>query len=571
MEKTFHFQSQLPDLPIPKLNESCEKYLNSLKPILSQDKFEKSKALVNDFVKPGGEGETLYNLLREYGEKQRSQRKSWLEEWWLEYGYLRGRYPLPVNLTCYFMIFPQYSNPGRVTQCHQAARWIRTIVDWKILLDNEEIPVEKAKGKPLDMSQLQTIFTTTRNPGLEIDTLVTVKPKDHVIVMCKNQFFLVNLKNRGDYLSISEIESQLELIVNNSAQSMDIAPRCVSAFTTLPRTQWAEIRNSMMQDDNNRKIFDHIEHSMFMVTLDDQKPSNSDEFTRMTGTGHVGRWYDKIFNLVVYANSEVGFPIEHTPCDAPALGSMIRWVADKVSKLNTNSKTAIHGGMKIPEKLTFNLTSKQHEQLADAVRDHLKEMSFKDFKILHFNKWGTNRIQKAGVSPDTFIQMVLQLSYYRMHGKGTATYETGHTRYFLHGRTETVRTFSEEVLQFLKSFDTPSSGEQKMILFQKAVNGHIQYMADAVSGNGCDRLMFGLRIIHDKHYGKSKPMHGIFLDPAFSESTHYRLSTSNVPGLELFGGFGNAVEDGYGIPYMMKPNQIAMRRMTCQWIKESPS
>ena len=50
----------------------------------------------------------------------------------------------------------------------------------------------------------------------------------------------------------------------------------------------------------------------------------------------------------------------------------------------------------------------------------------------------------ARLSPDAFIQMALQLAWYRTRGEFTATYETALTRLFKHGRTETIRTLSAD-------------------------------------------------------------------------------------------------------------------------------
>ena len=48
------------------------------------------------------------------------------------------------------------------------------------------------------------------------------------------------------------------------------------------------------------------------------------------------------------------------------------------------------------------------------------------------------------MSPDGYIQMAMQLAWYRTRGEFTATYETALTRLFDHGRTETVRTLSTD-------------------------------------------------------------------------------------------------------------------------------
>ena len=85
------------------------------------------------------------------------------------------------------------------------------------------------------------------------------------------------------------------------------------------------------------------------------------------------------------------------------------------------------------------------------------------------------------ISPDTFVQMAIQLAYYRLYKRLVPTYETGHTRQFLHGRTETVRSATEEALEFCES--VPLSREK----FEKAAKAHKNLMVDALNGMGCDR------------------------------------------------------------------------------------
>lgn len=89
--------------------------------------------------------------------------------------------------------------------------------------------------------------------------------------------------------------------------------------------------------------------------------------------------------------------------------------------------------------------------------------------------------------------MVLQLAYFRMHGKACATYETASTRRFHHGRTETCRSCSKESLDWTKSMtDKNATNEMKIELLKKAVEAHKSFMLEAVKGRGCDRHLFGL-------------------------------------------------------------------------------
>jgi hypothetical protein len=59
-------------------------------------------------------------------------------------------------------------------------------------------------------------------------------------------------------------------------------------------------------------------------------------------------------------------------------------------------------------------------------------------------------VKKLGVSPDSFIQMALQLAYFRDQKKFGLTYEASMVRFFKHGRTETIRSLSEDSVAFVR-------------------------------------------------------------------------------------------------------------------------
>ena len=51
---TYHFQACLPRLPIPSLEKTCQRYLDAAKPLLTEEQFQKTQKIVNDFQ--NGEG-----------------------------------------------------------------------------------------------------------------------------------------------------------------------------------------------------------------------------------------------------------------------------------------------------------------------------------------------------------------------------------------------------------------------------------------------------------------------------------------------------------------------------------
>jgi len=73
------------------------------------------------------------------------------------------------------------------------------------------------------------------------------------------------------------------------------------------------------------------------------------------------------------------------------------------------------------------------------------------------------------------------------------------------------------------------------VLFRRAIARHLQYAAWAADGQGVDRHLFGLkRMLRD-----GEPVPAIYLDPAFSKSNHWELSTSQLSSRYLDGwGYG---------------------------------
>lgn len=95
----------------------------------------------------------------------------------------------------------------------------------------------------------------------------------------------------------------------------------------------------------------------------------------------------------------------------------------------------------------------------------VKILSDVDQNIHVFNQFGKQFITKTcSVSPDAFIQMALQLAYFRDIGRHHLTYEASMTRLFREGRTETVRACSIESTEWTKSMCNSEVTVGKLII-----------------------------------------------------------------------------------------------------------
>lgn len=71
-------------------------------------------------------------------------------------------------------------------------------------------------------------------------------------------------------------------------------------------------------------------------------------------------------------------------------------------------------------------------------------------QVVVHDKVGKGFVKKCKLSPDGFIQAALHLAFYRdSEGCLPLTYEASMTRLYLRGRTETVRSLTEESREFV--------------------------------------------------------------------------------------------------------------------------
>src|SRR5689334_7286606 len=86
------YQKFLPKLPVPALGATLDKYLRSVRPLLSDADYAKTVAAVEEFRAPGGPGERLQERLLAKAEDPKTV--NWLEDWWNELSYFGYRDPV---------------------------------------------------------------------------------------------------------------------------------------------------------------------------------------------------------------------------------------------------------------------------------------------------------------------------------------------------------------------------------------------------------------------------------------------------------------------------------------------
>lgn len=119
-----------------------------------------------------------------------------------------------------------------------------------------------------------------------------------------------------------------------------------------------------------------------------------------------------------------------------------------------------------------------------------------DLRIYVNDIYGKGFMKKCSMSPDAYIQMALQLAYYRDAGHFSLTYEASMTRLFREGRTETVRPCTNESSAWVKAMeDKTKTVDERLKLLNEAVKVHQLGYQNAMVGNGIDRHLFCLYVV----------------------------------------------------------------------------
>ena len=538
------FEDSLPRLPVPSLEETSQRYLRSVRALLDERQYARTKRAVDEFISPTGKGHELQRRLQ--ARRDDSKHKNWLHEWWNDTAYLSYRDPV-VPYVSYF--YSHRDDRRRRDPATRAAALTTAVLDFKKQVDHGTLEPEYMKKLPLSMESYQWMFNTCRIPGISVDYPVKYNHEEHkyIVVVRKNQFFKVFHEFEGRQLNAHELEKQFRHIYEKAETSP-----AIGALTTENRDVWSSARRKLLSAHSaNAAALETIQASSFLVCLDDASPVTLEERAHQYwhGDGR-NRWFDKPLQFIINDNGTSGFTGEHSMMD----GTPTHRLNDYVNMLIFTNRldladSGVRAGLPPPVPLQFHLDTAVMGEIDRATGDFEKVIGLHDLKVQAYQGYGKNLIKQFRCSPDAYVQMIIQLAYHKMYGLNRPTYESAATRRFQQGRTETCRSVSEESVAFCRAMADPNiSSEDCVTPFRNAIAAHIKYISDATAGRGVDRHLFGLK----KCLRAGEEVPGIFTDEAYGYSGTWFLSTSQLSS-EYFNGYGwsQVVDDGYGIAYMI--------------------
>ena len=556
----YKYQNKVQTLPVPTLEETCERYWKSLLPLFKSDEErQRTRNAIDKFLGSSVAAELQQRLLARKTSMDKAGR-NWFIDWWNDAAYMGWRDPVVINVNYFFQFA---DDKRRRNPLLRAASIVDAAMDFRQLCVDQKLDPDTAgRGDSfhgLCMHQYQFMFNACRLPVSPSDQISVHDPSicNHVAVVRKGKFYVFDLvhKNTGARLTIAEIEAQLKHI-KKDADVDGFTGHPLGALTTQNRDVWERARKELWNySPANREALEKLESSVFLLCLDDTSPLTREEVGRALWHGDgKNRWFDKSAQFVVFENGKAGFNGEHSMMDATPTFRLCDYVCEKTFSSAVETASAPKDISAKPEALVFQYPEAFSTYMDNALLRFQSDVDRHDHTVLAFNNYGKNLIKKFGVSPDAFVQLSIQHAFYKLFGESKATYESSQTKKFAWGRTEVTRSLSEDSAAFVRAAENANlSPAKKAELAKKAIKSHSKYMADAVEGKGVDRHFMGLR----KLLKAGEQMPEIFTDPLFARSNHWTLSTSQITSEHFDGyGWGEVVPDGYGIAYMIKDGSI---------------
>lgn len=560
---TNFFQNSLPALPVPNLDSTLKAYLDSLRPLIHEDEYERVVAVCADFA--ASDGIVLQRELEAYAKSQALIGETFISKAWLQTYLSQHREALPLS-NPFLQLRSDRREPFMLPAsraanlAHAAASFFSALKKeilppdvyttnpallntvsplLRLLPSSLRTPAAYLTGSyPLCQSQYNWLFGTTRVAGTDADTLRAGAPNArHIVLAVSGHMYAIDVLNIDGPDSPAVIEARIRFALEDARKRGPAPP--LLALTGLPRIEWALARSELNETPDTYNLFRSLDDALFVITMD-QTPiqksnqtetmspgshSNLANFARIALVGDGGdRSFDKSFSFIVAADGTSAITFEHAWGDGIAVVRLANDCVELIDKLplrqpssSVSSNINSIGGV---VALNVELNAAMKARAIDAQASTARASQAAAISVYRSDIITRNTLSSQGISPDAALQLALQIAHTRIHGGAGGyrfnanfsppspilppTYESSSTAAFKKGRTETVRSATNASAEAVRHFLLPSDQidvHKKVIALRAASSAHKALVLRAVTGKGADRHLFALRNLPGRSRG----------------------------------------------------------------------
>lgn len=545
----------LPTRPLPSLTESIGNLLKNLEPLLATEEFGQVSLICQDFI--AGAGPVLQQQLHDILDDP--QVSNWNAGFW-DSMYLTLRDPLPIHSSPFFALSDQDS----LKNLHIEAVAAKIVSATNSVIDSireHSFAPDYSKGAAQDMVQYQRFFGYAREPAPCRDIMLFDQQSDHICVLYKNRLFSLKVFDKDSRpIPTGILQDNIAEIVHGS-EARGVNSSFVGYFTAADRDTWAARKEGIRSHSaKNKLVLDNIDRALYVLCIDNEPVvSLRDRAERLLHNYGDNRYFDK-YQIVVFQDGHAGSIFEHAPIDAISVGRVWNETIDHLSRQ--------HGSAALPEtecdqtdlfeELELDLPPTIVRDI-EASRNQFRNLAQRTQQdVVLFEDFGTQALKRMGVSPDACIQLMFQLSYRNAFGKIENTYESVSTRQFREGRTDVLRSVTQESVDFIEQCGSQVD-VNALALLKRAVDSITDRRKISSTGSSPDHHLAALNqlALQKQHNCLDYKIPALFEHPGYHLYRKTILSTSNISDpLCLLFGFGPVTPEGLGLAYGTYPHHM---------------
>ncbi|MGH3751676.1 MAG: choline/carnitine O-acyltransferase [Pseudonocardiaceae bacterium] len=574
---TFGNEDRLPRVPLPTLEQSCERFLEWCGPLLTAGELAATESAVAAFLRPDSPARKLHAELERYNASDGVH--SWLDTFW-PYRYLGRRDRIALNANFFFLF--EDSVQGQVDR---AAQLVAAAANYKLMIDEQRVAPAVQRGRPLSMEQNKYLFSATRIPGPVQDSARTPYSDDwpgpsqerHIVVFFRGNMFRLDVIGRtGRPHTADDLAAGLRAVMAAGATPAPLGTS-VGHLTTKARAEWAASRQALLDCDyGNAELLDVVETALFCLCLEDTTPSGALEACDQLLHGDSGnRWFDKALSLIVFRDGTAGLNGEHCKLDGATMVSFVDAVLGSSAQELSRWPGAESQGTPACAPIEFVLDADLKADVRAAAASFAAYAAGTATTVVSIENFSSDRAKQLRMSPDAFAQMAFQLAHQRARGHVGATYESIATRHYRHGRTEAMRVVTPEVVRFVAVMDDAHADKQaRRAALRAAAGKHVERTRECQAGQAPEQHLWELQLIQQRRgaeLGVTEPL-ALYETPGWLTMRDDYLSTSSVQSAHVqFFGFGSTSDTCIGIGYALLPDRFDLYLSTPRAVADQMS
>lgn len=336
---------------------------------------------------------------------------------------------------------------------------------WQTIRNEKLRPPTNPDGSIVFSSNLfKRLYNTCRVPGVdkdEIQEYFKTKAEGDCpstgIIIGRGRVFYFNFIVDNKLITPQEF-LYMFAIARDVIENGDIQPG-IPILTSDDRTAWAKNRNHLRElSADNSKLLEIIESAGMCVSFDDMEPNDYSEIAQATLEGDFhSRWNDKTSAAVSFKNGKIGLVGEHSAYDGTVSIAFSTFILMSMLEESEPDWDELPINRIIPKEIKFQLDDHLLQEIDKMEQYSQNSKNSVVTQCQQFEGFGKTFMKEHKFHPDAFVQMALQWAYYRIHKTFAPTYETATMRVFYHGRTETVRSCSVEVKDWIEKMVDPKA------------------------------------------------------------------------------------------------------------------